>query len=124
MKILTKILVAFVALQHFCFLYLEMFLWQSPIGMKVFKLEPVFAAKSAAIASNQGLYNGFLAAGLVWALLASNAKFAFQLKIFFLSCIFIAGLYGCYSVSQTILYVQALPALIALLSVLFIRHEA
>ena len=122
MKVLINILVGLVALQHFGFLYLEMFLWDSPVGMKVFKLDPEFAVKSAAIAANQGLYNGFLAAGLLWSVVSSNALFARQLKIFFLGCVLVAGLYGFYSVSQTILYVQAIPAAIVLTLVLFFNH--
>jgi len=114
-KLLVNVLVGLIALQHFAFLYLEMFLWNSPTGMKIFKLAPDFATKSAPLAANQGLYNGFLAAGLLWSLLASNPLFAFQLKFYFLSCVLVAGLYGGYSVSKTILYVQALPAAVVLI---------
>ena len=83
MKVFVNILVGLTSLQHFAFLYLEMFLWNSPLGMKVFKLDPEFAAESSALAANQGLYNGFLAAGLLWSLFASEPNFSYQLKIFF-----------------------------------------
>jgi len=110
----NKILIAFIALEHMAFLVLEMFLWQTPIGLKVFKLTPEVAATSASLAANQGLYNGFLAAGLVWGLTQKNRDFSFMIKLFFLSCVLIAGLYGWFTVSRTILFVQAFPALLAL----------
>ena len=118
-----NVLVGFISIQHFAFLYLEMFLWNTPVGMRVFKLAPDFAAESAALAANQGLYNGFLAAGLLWSLLTKNSVFATKLKIFFLSCVLIAGLYGGYSVSSTILWVQAIPAALVLVCVLFFRKH-
>lgn len=108
------LLVAFIALQHIGFLVLEMFLWTKPAGRKIFGLDAEFAANSASLAANQGLYNGFLAAGLIWSVLHPSADFAFQLKLFFLSCVLIAGLYGWLTVSRTILFVQAVPALVAL----------
>lgn len=114
LNILVNILVGIIALEHIGFLYLEMFLWATPKGAKIFKLDPEFAKQSAALASNQGLYNGFLAAGLLWSLLAPNAIFSGQLKLFFVSCVFIAGIYGWKTVSKTILYVQAIPAAITL----------
>ena len=101
-----------------------MFLWFTPKGIKIFKLDPEFAQQSAALASNQGLYNGFLAAGLVWALLTSDAVMSFQLKLFFLSCILVAGLYGWMTVSKTILIVQAIPAAIVLALVFFLAKPA
>lgn len=110
MTYLVNVLVGIIALKHIGFLYLEMFLWSQPVGQKIFKLEPEFAQQSAALASNQGLYNGFLAAGLIWSLLASSAAMSYQLKLFFLSCVLIAGLYGWMTVSKTILFVQAIPA--------------
>jgi putative membrane protein len=108
-------LVALVAALHFYFLVLEMFLCTKPAGMKAFGLTPEKAADSAVLAANQGLYNGFLAAGLVWGLLQGNPGFAFQIKAFFLLCVIVAGLYGAYSVSRKILFVQAVPAAIALI---------
>jgi len=117
MSTIANILVGFVAVAHVGFLYLEMFLWNTPKGHKIFKLDPSFAEQSAALASNQGLYNGFLAAGLIWALVQGNTPQAFQTKIFFLSCVLVAGIYGWMTVSKTILFVQAIPAAIALLVV-------
>ncbi len=114
MTMLINCLVAFVALQHIGFLILEMFLWSGSTGQKIFRLDPDFAAKSANLAANQGLYNGFLAAGLIWAIMHSSPEFAFQLKVFFLSCVLVAGIYGWFTVSRTILFVQAIPALIVL----------
>lgn len=108
-------LVALVAALHLYFLVLEMFLWTKPAGLKAFGLTPEKAADSAVLAANQGLYNGFLAAGLVWGLVQGNPGFAFQIKAFFLLCVIVAGLYGAYSVSRKILYVQAVPAAIALI---------
>jgi len=108
-------LVAVVAALHLYFLVLEMFLWTKPAGLKAFGLTPEKAADSAVLAANQGLYNGFLAAGLVWGLIQGNPGFAFQIKAFFLLCVIIAGVYGAASVSRKILFVQALPAAIALI---------
>jgi putative membrane protein len=115
LALLTNILIGLIALEHVGFLILEMFLWTKPIGMKIFNLDPEFAAKSASLAANQGLYNGFLAAGLFWSLMPSTASYSYYLKLFFLLCVLIAGLYGWYSVGKTILFIQASPALIALL---------
>jgi putative membrane protein len=94
---------------------LEMFLWTRPLGLKTFRNTPEKAADSAVLAANQGLYNGFLAAGLIWGLLQGTPAFAFQIKVFFLLCVIIAGVYGAVSVSRRILYVQAAPAAIALI---------
>jgi putative membrane protein len=112
---LANLLVAVVAALHVYFLILEMFLWTKPLGLKTFRNSPEKAAQSAVLAANQGLYNGFLAAGLVWGLLHGDAAFAFQLKVFFLLCVIVAGLYGAASVSRRIIYVQAAPAALALL---------
>ncbi len=114
MVMLIDFLVVFVALQHIGFLILEMFLWAGPVGQKIFRFDADFAAKSANLAANQGLYNGFLAAGLLWSIIHPSAEVAFQLKVFFLSCVLIAGIYGWFTVSRTILFVQAIPALIVL----------
>ncbi len=116
MTYVANALVALVAALHLYFLVLEMFLWTKPAGLKAFGLTPEKAADSAVLAANQGLYNGFLAAGLVWGLVQGNPGFAFQIKAFFLFCVVAAGLYGAHSVSRKILFVQAMPAAIALIS--------
>jgi putative membrane protein len=115
MILIANILVAVVAALHLYFLILEMFLWTRPLGLKTFRNTPEKAAQSAVLAANQGLYNGFLAAGLVWGLLQGDPGFAFQIKVFFLLCVIVAGLYGAASVSRRILYVQAAPAALALI---------
>jgi putative membrane protein len=117
---MATVAVAIVALLHGYFLVLEMFLWTSPRGRAIFGTDEEFARRSAALAANQGLYNGFLAAGLVWALVAGGSV-GFQARVFFLVCISIAGLYGAVSVSRRILFVQAVPAAIALGLVLLAR---
>ena len=108
-------LVALVAALHVYFLMLEMFFWTKPLGLKTFRHSLEKATDSAVLAANQGLYNGFLAAGLVWGLLQGVPAFALQIKIFFLVCVIVAGIYGAVTVSRRILYVQALPAAIALI---------
>jgi putative membrane protein len=113
---LAGVLVAIVAALHVFFLVLEMFLWRTPTGMRIFATEPAFAAESARLAANQGLYNGFLAAGLAWSVLAAE-PLAFQLRVFFLGCVIVAGVFGAATVSRRILGVQALPAAIALVVV-------
>jgi putative membrane protein len=113
MYILSVMLVLLVAAQHVFFLVLEMFLWTKPLGLKTFGNTPEDAEKMKVLAANQGLYNGFLAAGLIWSLLAIE-PFGFEVKLFFLGCIIVAALYGGYSVSRRILAIQGLPALIAL----------
>jgi putative membrane protein len=110
MALLANILVALVAVLHAYFLVLEMFLWDTPYGRKTFKLTPEFATASKTLAANQGLYNGFLVAGLVWGLLSGD----FHVKIFFLTCVIVAGVYGGYTVNRRIFFVQAVPAIIAL----------
>lgn len=112
---IANLLVALVAVLHGYFLVLEMFLWQKPLGLKTFRNSPEKAAETAVLAANQGLYNGFLAAGLVWGLLHSAPAFAFQIKVFFLLCVIVAGVYGAATVSRRILYVQAAPAALALI---------
>ena len=115
---MTNALVVFVALEHVWFLVLEMFLWTRPIGLRVFRQTPEQARASAPLAANQGLYNGFLAAGLLWSVFAPP-DFAPALKVFFLSCVMVAGVVGAGTVSYRILFVQALPAAVALSAVLF-----
>ena len=105
-------LAAFVALQHAGFLVLEMFLWDHPVGRRTFRLEPEFAKRSRALAANQGLYNGFLAAGLVWGLCARRD----EVLVFFLACVVIAGVFGAATVSRRILLIQAVPAALALVA--------
>ena len=113
---IASILIALVALLHLYFLVLEMFLWDKPAGMKAFGSTPEFAKATKTLAANQGLYNGFLAAGLIWGLWLGEA--GFQVKVFFLLCVIVAGLYGAATASRKILYVQALPAALALGAVL------
>ncbi len=112
---IANLLVALVALLHVYFLTLEMFLWTKPLGLKTFRQTEEKARDSAVLAANQGLYNGFLAAGLVWGLVQGNPAFAFQIKTFFLICVTIAGIYGAATVSRRILYVQAVPAVLGLI---------
>jgi putative membrane protein len=116
MTLLASVAVALVALLHAYFLVLEMFLWEKPAGRKAFGTTAEFAASTRTLAANQGLYNGFLAAGLVWGLLAGSG--GVSIRVFFLACVIVAGVYGAISVSRKILFVQALPAAIALTLVL------
>jgi putative membrane protein len=109
----SQVLTGLVAALHVYFLVLEMFLWTTPFGQKTFKRTAAEQAATAPLAKNQGLYNGFLAAGLVWSYVAP-AEAAFQLRVFFLACVAIAGLYGAATAAKQILVVQALPALAAL----------
>ena len=118
MDIISKILVAVVALEHLYILYLEMFLWTKPAGLKAFGTTPEMAASSKTLAANQGLYNGFLAAGLFWGIIHPDLSTGRQIEIFFLACVLVAGLYGGLTVKRSILMVQGLPALIALVAVL------
>ena len=113
-SIAADVLVGLVAALHIYFLVLEMFLWTTPTGRKVFGLDPAFAEESKALAANQGLYNGFLAAGLLWGLVADKT----DVTLFFLGCVVVAGLYGAATVSRRILVVQALPAAVAFVLVL------
>lgn len=92
-----------------------MFMWTKPLGLKTFGLKKEFADQSKTLAANQGLYNGFLAAGLLWAFFHPNPEFAQQLRLFFLGCVVLAGVYGAATASKKILYIQAMPAMIALL---------
>lgn len=108
----ANIAVALVALLHLVFLVLEMFLWDKPFGRRTFGLTPEYAAASKSLAANQGLYNGFLAAGLIWGLSLGAPGQAIQ--VFFLGCVILAGIFGAATVSVRILWVQALPGLAAL----------
>jgi len=110
MRLAANIAIAFVALEHFGFLVLEMFLWTKPTGRRIFGLSAELAQSSKALAANQGLYNGFLAAGLVWSFFAG-----FQAAVFFLSCVIVAGIFGAITAKRSILWVQAAPAAVALI---------
>lgn len=116
MSVVTLLLIALVALLHAYFLVLEMFLWTRPLGMKVFRLTREKAESTKALAANQGLYNGFLAAGLVWSLIGERRDVA----TFFLACVVIAGVYGAATVNKRIFVVQAVPALLALAALWFV----
>ncbi len=118
MTVIAYVLTGLVAVLHVYFLVLEMFLWDKPYGRKTFGLTAEYAAASKTLAANQGLYNGFLAAGLAWGLLLGAA--GASVKIFFLVCVIVAGVYGAITVSRRILWVQALPAAIALVLLLII----
>ncbi len=120
LNIISRALVTLVALLHAGFLVLEMFLWTGPTGQRVFAMTPEFAAQSATLAANQGLYNGFLAAGLLWGALRNNREF----MIFFLLCVIVAGIYGGLTAKASILFIQAAPGLIALVAVLAARPKA
>lgn len=112
MPVITDIVVGSVAFLHLGFLVLEMFLWDKPLGLRVFGHTKEMAAKTKVLAANQGLYNGFLAAGLLWGLILGAD--GTSVKIFFLSCVLLAGLYGAATASRKILLIQALPAAIGL----------
>jgi putative membrane protein len=112
---LANALVALVAALHIYFMVLEMFLWTKPQGLKTSGYTLEKAQDTAVLAANQGLYNGFLAAGLIWGLVQPVPGFAFQIKVFFLLCVIVAGAYGAATVSQRILLVQAAPAALALI---------
>ena len=112
MLLFADVVIALVALLHFYFLVLEMFLWDKPAGMKAFGLTRESAAATKVLAANQGLYNGFLAAGLLWGLWLGEGGFG--VKVFFLACVLVAGLYGAATASRKILYIQALPAAVGL----------
>lgn len=112
----TNIAVAFVAFLHLLFMVLEMFLWTTPLGRRIFGLKRDLAEQTATLAANQGLYNGFLAAGLIWGLISTENSTV--IIVFFLSCVIIAGVFGAVTASRSILYVQALPGAIALAMIL------
>ena len=114
MSLLANVLIGLVALLHLYFLVLEMFLWTRPLGLKTFRNTPEKAETTRVLAANQGLYNGFLAAGLFYAIATGSREFA----LFFLACVIVAALYGAYSVNKRIFVVQGVPALAALAAVL------
>ncbi len=117
MAVIAALLVAVVAAIHVYIVILEMFLWRTPRGLQSFGTTQAFADASAVLAANQGLYNGFLVAGLVWGLLAGDLV-GFQVRVFFLACVIVAGLYGAATVNRRIIVVQAVPAALALAAVL------
>ena len=121
MKKLATALVALVAIEHLYILVLEMFLWTRPAGLRAFGLTPDFAEQTAVLAANQGLYNGFLAAGLLWSLIRKDD--GFPLRVFFLGCVIIAGVFGAITAKPSILLVQAVPALIALVLTLLAQRQ-
>lgn len=113
MNVVAAVLIGLVAVLHLYFLVLEMFLWTTPTGRRVFGLDTDFAEQSRSLAANQGLYNGFLVAGLVWGLVAGRT----DVRVFFLVCVVVAGCFGAATVSRRILVVQAVPAVLALAAV-------
>lgn len=119
MSLLSQIIIGFIALLHIYILWLEMFAWTTR-GRKVFKTIPADQfEKTKVMAANQGLYNGFLAAGLIWSLMICDADWSKNTAIFFLSCVLVAGIYGALTASKRIFFVQAVPAILGLLSLLF-----
>lgn len=116
----AMILVGLVALEHVYILILEMFLWTTPRARRTFGTTESFARESKSLAANQGLYNGFLAAGLVWGLLHPDASTGYQIQVFFLICVWVAAIYGGLTAKKSILYVQGIPAAAALIAVLFV----
>jgi putative membrane protein len=122
MRVVAQLLVLAVAAEHLWILVLEMFLFTKPIGLKTFHVSLAQAQQSARAMANQGLYNGFLAAGLLWSLLAPE-PLGFSLKVFFLLCVVVAGVFGAATVSRAILFVQGLPAAVALAVVLLVGAQ-
>jgi putative membrane protein len=120
MKLLSIVLIAFVALLHTGFLVMEMFYWDHEIGRKAFNMTPELSSSSKVLAMNQGLYNGFLVAGLVWGLLQDR----FDVKSFFLGCVIVAGVFGALTAKPSIFYIQAVPAILAFLAVYLSRKKA
>lgn len=123
MAILSSILIAIVALEHLYILWLEMFAWEIR-GPKVFKgsLKPELFRPTKTLAANQGLYNGFLAAGLIWSLLISDQNWKVYVAAFFLGCVIVAGIYGAATASKRIFFVQAMPAIVALVVLLLSKY--
>lgn len=117
MTTVVTLLIAFVAFEHFYFLILEMFLWTKPKGIKTFGLKSKeFAEETKVLAANQGLYNGFLSAGLIWSLIIENQ----DISVFFLTCVIVAGIYGAYSTKKIrLFYIQSIPAIFAVLLIIF-----
>ena len=121
LKKAANVLVAIVALEHLYILVLEMFLWTEPAGLRAFGLTPEFAEQTAVLAANQGLYNGFLAAGLIWGLL--RGEDGFSTRVFFLGCVIVAGIFGGVTAKPSIFIIQAVPAIVALVVMLLEKHR-
>ncbi len=119
MKIIAVLLTLFVAVSHIGILILEMFFWNHPVGQRIFSMTPEVAAASEVLAMNQGLYNGFLAAGLFLGLLKNKL----DIIVFFLCCVIVAGIFGAATAKFTILFTQGLPALLSLIAVLVSREK-
>jgi putative membrane protein len=120
MKIISQILIGLIALQHLYILWIEMFAWTT-VGRKVFRgFSRDFFYTTKAMAANQGLYNGFLAAGLIWSLLISDKIWSFQVSLFFLACVVTAGIFGAFTADKKIFFIQALPAMIAMVILFFV----
>lgn len=117
--LVANVLTGLVALIHVYIVLLEMVWWTSSRGQKAFGLTPEFARETKVLAANQGLYNGFLVAGLVWGLVHPDPAFAWQIKLFFLACVAVAGIYGAATASRKILFIQALPAVLAIIALVF-----
>jgi putative membrane protein len=116
MAIVALVLVALVALIHLYIVLLEMVWWDSPRGQEAFGLTPEFARSTKVLAANQGLYNGFLAAGLIWGVVHPDANIGWQIQLFFLACVAIAGIFGAVTSSRKILFIQTLPAVLAIVA--------
>jgi putative membrane protein len=122
MELISEILISFVALLHFYILWLEMFAWTTR-GRKTFKsIAPDLFEKTKALAANQGLYNGFLAAGLIWSLLIGDQAWHANVAYFFLGCVMVAGIYGAITAQRSILFVQTIPAAIAMVFTMLAQH--
>ncbi len=120
MRLLSIALCWLVTAAHLGFLVLEMFFWNHPVGRKIFAMSPEFSASSAVLAMNQGLYNGFIAAGLVWGIVAKRT----DIKVFFLTCAIVAGVFCSITAKPTILFIKALPAALALVAVLLSNKKS
>lgn len=121
MKTLSMILVGLVALEHAYIMVLEMFMWTTNKGRRTFGFTREFAESTKTLGANQGLYNGFLAAGLLWSMLHPDPAMAYQLQLFFLGCVLVAGIYGGITAFRKILFIQGVPAALALAVVLFVH---
>ncbi len=115
MIVLAKLFTVLVALEHLYFLYLEMFAWTTPRVRRIFGTTPDFAQASKALAANQGLYNGFLAVGLIWSIVHADPVVGLQLALFFLGCVIVAAIFGALTAKRSILWIQGGPALVALI---------
>lgn len=118
-EIISKLLIALVAIEHLYILYMEMFAWET-LGKKTFKgsLNAELFTPTKSMAANQGLYNGFLAAGLIWSMMISDEVWSINISLFFLGCVIVAGIYGAVTASRKIFFLQALPAILAFLVLL------